>query len=195
MFWKLLAATFLVPSIAFSASAGVEIIKDASEVTFLAVGKPSAIKIRGEKGKPEGSLSFSADGKTTGEIKLDLNDLATGISLRDRHMKEKYLETQKDGFRHAVIQISKVNFPSDFWTSQKTGEYPFSGSLALHGVKKDIQGTIKVNERKADSLKGNSSFSIKLTDYGIQIPSFSGITVAENVEVQVNFAAKTSSAK
>ena len=195
MFWRILAATFLLPSIAFSASAGVEIIKDASEVTFLAIGKPSAIKIKGEKGKPEGSLSFASDGKTSGEIKLDLNDLVTGISLRDRHMKEKYLETQKDGFRHAVIQISKISFPSDFWTSGKTGEYPFSGNLALHGVKKDIQGTIKVDERKADSLKGNSSFSIKLTDFGIQIPSFSGITVAENVEVQVKFAAKILSSK
>ncbi len=190
-----LGSIVLFPLIALGATSNVDIVKDASDVTFLAVGRPSAIKIRGEKGKPEGHLSFSPDGKADGEIKVDLDQFVTGISMRDRHMKEKYLETSKEGFRYAIIKITKVEFPADFWPSQKTGEYPFVGSLTLHGQKRDVAGKIKIDERKADSLKGNSIFTIKLTDYGIQIPSFSGITVAENVDVQVNFDARTSSVK
>lgn len=195
MHFKFFCVALLVPLIAFGASNDIELMKDTSEVTFLAVGRPSAIKIKGEKGKPEGKISFLSDGKITGEIKMNLNDLETGISMRDKHMREKYLETQKEGFQNAVIQFTKVNFPANFWASAKSGEFPFIGTLSLHGVKKEIQGNLKVEDKKIESLKGNAIFSIKLTDYGIQIPSFSGITVAENVDVQVNFSAKSTSVK
>lgn len=192
---SIIAITFYFPLLAFGAVVQMDIVKDTSEVTFLAVGRPSAIKIRGEKGKPEGHLNFSPDGKSDGEFKLDLDQFVTGISMRDHHMKEKYLETQKDGNRFAIIKIMKIDFPADFWSSKKMGEYPFSGKLTLHGMTKEITGKVKIDERKPDSFRGNSNFSIKLTDYGIQIPSFSGITVAESVEIQVNFNAQPSGVK
>jgi polyisoprenoid-binding protein YceI len=178
-----------------AATQKVELLKEKSSVTFVAIGRPSAMKIHGENAKPEGSLLFSVDGAGSGQIKVDLDEFTTGMSLRDRHMKEKYLETNKDGNKFATIEISKVDFPSDFWSSQKTGEFTFQGTLALHGSKKAIEGKLKVTERKLDQLQGSSAFSIKLTDYGIQIPSFSGITVAENVEIQVSFEAKITSVK
>lgn len=190
----ILFSALLFSGVAGAAQRQIDFIKEKSSVEFLAVGRPSAIKIRGEKAKPEGYITVAAD-KVSGQIKVDLDEFGTGIALRDRHMKEKYLETQKDANRYAVVEISRVEFPPDFWTTDKTGEFVFSGVLSLHGVKKDISGKIKIDERKADSLRGNSSFTIKLTDYGIQIPSFSGITVAENVDVQVNFDAKSSSVK
>jgi len=178
-----------------AATQKVEFLKEKSSVAFVAIGRPSAMKIHGEKAKPEGSVIFSTDGVGSGQIKVDLDEFTTGMSLRDRHMKEKYLETTKDGNKFATIEISKVDFPSDFWTTQKTGEFPFQGTLNLHGSKKAIDGKLKVTERKTDQIQGSSVFSIKLTDYGIQIPSFSGITVAENVEIQVSFEAKITSVK
>jgi polyisoprenoid-binding protein YceI len=178
-----------------AASQKVDFVREKSSVTFIAIGRPSAMKIYGKKAKPEGSVLFSADGAVSGQIKVDLDEFTTGMSLRDRHMKEKYLEINKDGNQFATIELSKVDFPSDFWSTQKTGEFTFQGTLSLHGSKKAIDGKLKVTTRKLDELQASSVFSIKLTDYGIQTPSFSGITVAENVEVDVSFEAKITSIK
>src|SRR5438046_2728106 len=69
------------------------------EVEFLATGRPSALKIRGKikedaKDALTGKLQVTG-ANVTGTAKLALDMLDTGIDLRNKHMKEKYLETGK----------------------------------------------------------------------------------------------------
>src|ERR1700743_1526023 len=64
-------------------------------VTFLAVGKPSAIKINGTGEAAKGSLTLAADNKASGVLTFNLKSLNTGIDLRDKHMKEKYLQVDQ----------------------------------------------------------------------------------------------------
>ena len=62
------------------------------------------------------------------------------------------------------------------------GEKEFAGTLTLHGVTKPV--TIKA--QRAESWV-KSQFEIKLTDYGIAIPEWSGISVAETVKLGISF--------
>lgn len=166
--------------------------KAASSVEFLAIGRPSALKIRGTKGKPEGRIKI-AGSVVEGELSLDLSTLETGISLRDRHMKEKYLEVGKEGFRHAVLNIKKVSLPVDYWKNPKPQITTFDGILKLHGVEKEMNGQIEIKEANLKSLGGIAKFTLSLPQYGIAIPSFSGITMADQVDVEIKFKSQIES--
>lgn len=148
------------------------------KVEFLAVGSPGFLKING-KGKkaPEGNLKIE-NGKITGEVELDLSSLDTGMGLRNTHMKEKYLEVDKHP--KAVITIDAAINKKD-WSMKnpELKEQTIQGTLSLHNVKKALPITISIDK----SANAKASFSLKLTDYKVDIPSFMGVTVADKVEV------------
>jgi len=166
--------------------------RDASIAEFLAIGKPSALKIRGTKGKPEGQLMIDGEA-VKGELLLTLSDFETGIGLRDKHMKEKYLEVEKEGFRQAKLRIKTLSLPKEFWQSPRPQTSAFKGILFLHGVEKEIEGALEIAEAAKDALNGVAKFTILLPDFGISIPSFSGITVAEKVDLEIKFKSRVES--
>ena len=65
---------------------------------------------------------------------------------------------------------------------------PFQGVLSLHGIEKPVSGTVKA-QRNGNQLNVAASFGLKVTDYGIAIPSFAGVTMAESVDIDVQFVA------
>lgn len=72
--------------------------KDSGSVEFLAIGRPSAIKIRGKGTAPEGKVTLVSDKENRiarGTLVFDMTSLDTGMDTRNEHMKEKYLETGK----------------------------------------------------------------------------------------------------
>lgn len=146
---------------------------------FVAVGKPAMLKIHGEGTGPSGELSIE-QGTLTGKLKVSLSNLNTGISMRDTHMKEKYLETSK--YPDAELSLNKVPFPE-----LKTGQHesvPFKGVLALHGVSRPVDGNAEIEARN-DGYHVKSQFKLNLSDFKIEIPSYMGIKVADTVEVEV----------
>ena len=148
-------------------------------VKFLAVGNPSAIRIQGVAKALETEKTTWKNGKLTGVYHVPMNQLETGISMRDRHMKEKYLETEK--YPKADLLISEC--------APREGDTTCEGSLTLHGVTKIVPMTVKWTKlsetKEAKTWKANTAFGIKLSDFGIAIPKFANITVAEDVKVEV----------
>lgn len=165
----------------FASAAGAAILEAGrGKIEFTAVGRPSAIKINGHGPGPEGDVALSKSDKgyrLSGEARFDLDALETGIGMRDRHMKEKYLETGK--FKTASLKLD-----GDLTTAlvEQGGEIKTTGRLNLHGVEKPVDIALKI-EKDGERLKGVSRFTIKLSDYGIDIPRFSGVTVADDVEI------------
>lgn len=166
--------------------------RNASSAEFLAVGRPSTLKIRGTKAKPEGQLTINGE-SVQGEISLNLSEFETGIGLRDRHMKEKYLEVEKEGFQKSKLKIKSIALPATFWKSPSPQSALFKGTLFLHGVEKEIEGHIEIAEAAKDELTGLAKFTIMLPEYGIAIPSFSGVTVAEKVDLEIKFKSRIES--
>ncbi len=151
------------------------------KVHFLAVGRPAMIKINGESDQLMGSAE-SQDNKARGHFDFDLSTLKTGVDLRDRHMKEKYLETDK--FKTAILSFLDVAMPTD----DKETEQVLKAKLIFHDVEKPVDVKLKL-KKMASGFEGQGSFSILLTDFNVQIPSYIGIKVADQVQVTVDFKA------
>lgn len=161
----------------------LDVQKNPNRVEFLATAT-AGLKIRGEtKGNTspiKGKLSISPS-KTTGEVKLALDILDTGISLRNDHMKG-YLETQK--FPEAQVHLTKLALPEAFFAGDWSGESAFEGTLTLHGVTKPISGTAKVQKKKGQ-VEMDYDFKVGLTEYGIKVPNYLGVTVKNDVTITV----------
>lgn len=156
-----------------------------STVEFMAIGSPSAIKIKGEKAKVDGVVQIE-NNKLQAVLKVDLNSFETGMEMRDEHMKENYLQTNKPENKFAQLEIQNLNIPSEYWKNNKELNLDFSGDLTLHGVKKSIIGKILLSPyREKFPVNTISELKVKLSDYKIDIPSFAGITVAEDVNITV----------
>src|SRR5262249_33696873 len=72
--------------------------------------------------------------RTLLKITVPLGQMTTGIALRDRHMREKYLEVGK--FPELVMEVpwSAVKLPGDGQQLEGSG----TGKVTLHGQTKDV---------------------------------------------------------
>lgn len=174
--------------ISSQASAAVfKMTKEQGTTNFLALGNPSAIRIDGKGQGPEGELKAEEKGDNlllSGNLLVNLKSTDTGIALRDRHMKEKYLEVEK--FENATLTVKDLVVPKSALNKDSETKLPFSGELELHGVKKPVQGDFIIKNSVQDGLKLTANFQLKLSDHGIVIPSFAGITVANQVEIHTS---------
>lgn len=174
-----LAGLLSLSSLAYAAVG--PIVPSGGSVEVLAIGKPSFIKIRG-KGKPASGRVTMESGKLNGQFSFELGSIDTGITLRNEHMRDKYLEVQK--YPMATLELREVQLP-ETWSPEKskTDERPFKGALNLHGVTQETTGKFHIIETGAVVAE----FKIKLSDFKIEIPEYMGIKVADEVAVTVNF--------
>lgn len=154
-------------------------------VKFLAKGRPSAIRIQGT-GKPiQGSAQIKGV-EVRGNFEVSVESLDTGIGLRTSHMKDKYLEAGK--FPKAVFRLTEMKLPSPLTPNgYSVEEVPFSGQLTLHGIQHLVSGKASIETREG-KVTTQVHFPVNLSDHGITIPAYLGITVNDVVEVDASFA-------
>jgi polyisoprenoid-binding protein YceI len=173
----LLYISTLLFSAATMASMNLENAKQSGEIIFLAVGKPAMIKIKGVAHAPVTTAKIN-NNKMSVESNLVLNDLDTGIGLRDEHMKEEFLQVKK--FPTALLKIDNIILPNGFEAKPSDiKDQAFEGKLFLHGKEQKVAGTFSLNE----ALELVAKFNIKLTDFGISIPNYLGVVVADTVAI------------
>jgi polyisoprenoid-binding protein YceI len=163
----------------------VDLNKGTGSIEFNAIGRPSALRIHGKGDKATGL--FKVNGLTLlGTATFMLDSLDTGIKLRNKHMKKKYLET--DQYPQAKFTFTKALLPETLKSGNgAVKKTPFEGILFIHGVEKSISGIANI-ERKENEISVLAAFGLKVSDFNIAIPSFAGITMAENVDVQVQLS-------
>lgn len=112
---------------------------------------------------------------------IDLNTLKTGIGLRDRHMRENYLETKKYPFAEFTGKIAVF---SDLVNGKET-PVTAKGKFKIHGVEREIEvpGTLKKNSDQELLLK--AEFKVLLSDYNIEIPKVMFYELAEDQIVKI----------
>jgi polyisoprenoid-binding protein YceI len=150
-------------------------------VEFHATGHPSALKIVGKGDKAVGHFVLEGD-TVTGDSSFHLASLDTFNETRNHHMKEKYLEVDK--FPEAKLTLAKLKLPKELSDNVSLTAVPFEGKLSLHGVEKPVKGTVNL-ERKGAQVTVTAQFAIKILDFGITLPTFLGITMADDVQVTV----------
>jgi hypothetical protein len=94
----------------------------------------------------------------------DLRTLDTGISLRNKHLRETYLEVNKGpGYDQATV--SEIDLKG-LNPNTPQGKGSFTGALTLHGVTKAVTGSVDVRQA-GGGLQVKASFPINLSDYSI----------------------------
>ncbi len=185
LFLSIVASTVLSIS-AMAANVAIKsVAPNHGKVEFQAIGKPSMLKIKGLATGAVADLKV-VDQKISGTITFDLNNLKTGIEMRDEHMKDKYLQVKEKDYATTVLTFKEFQIPLG-WSAvdAKVGSWTFQATLRLHGVEKVITGTYAIGSNKLDTV---AQFDVKLSDYGIDIPTYLGVKVADVVNITVDFA-------
>lgn len=171
----MVAAAMLVGA---SALAGWSRVGD-GVASFKGVG-PAGFKIEGKTK----SVDVADDGKAL-TITVGLKDLETGIDLRDKHMREKYLEVEKFPAATLVVPLDAVTWPAD----GKSSEGEAKGTFSVHGKSKEISFKYKVTASGGTyAVEGEAPVNFK--EFDVNVPSYMGITVKPDITVQAKFNAK-----
>lgn len=171
---KLLALLLtLVAEPSLAAATTLEVQGTAS---FDSVGSPGLVKIHGEPAPLSGSLTLDGN-KVTGSVEAKLDGLKTGIGLRDKHLKETYLEVGK--------------YPTAKWVLEPTeldvGKVAVAGILTIKSETKPAKADCEVTALVgATGFLADCQLKVALKDYpSIGVPSYLGVTVAEDVTLTV----------
>ncbi|MGE0763434.1 MAG: YceI family protein [Bdellovibrionales bacterium] len=179
---KKIAILLLIALPTTTLAAAYKFNPEKGQVSFAAKGKPALMSIKGE-GKGVGGELTEKDNTISGQLQFQLATLGTGISLRDGHMRDKYLETAK--YPTAELKLTDFKKPAD--TSKS---FPFTGTLKIKEETKPVKGTATLKE-DGGTTKVEAEFVVKLSDYpGIGVPNWKGVTVAEDIKVKVLAEAK-----
>jgi len=159
---------------------GLKIFEEKGSVHFHAITSPRLFKVVGEASGPQGQLVLDQN-QLKGSLAFDLKKLTTGISLRDSHMKEKYLEVDK--YPEAKLIITEAEVPAELLSNLNVSERPFKANLIVRGQEKPVkEGFFSMKDGVVDAR-----FQILLSEYDINNPSHLGLTVGNSVEVKVKF--------
>ena len=119
-----------------------------------------------------------------GSLAVDLRTIDTGISLRNDHLREKYLEVDKGaGYDKAVLSAMALKGLNP---DAPEGKGSFTASLTLHGVTETVSGPVEVRKAGA-GLRIRAAFPVNLPDYNIPEPRYLGVGVKNTVHVDVTF--------
>lgn len=126
------------------------------------------------KAKTEDVSGFAivkGDTVSAQNIIVNLKNLKTGLALRDKHAKEKYLEVDK----YPEMKVVKAE--------GKGGKG--KARIQYRGVEHDVEGTYKIS---GDKLIAN--FPMKLSDYKITGIRYMGVGVDDEIKVNVEVPIK-----
>ena len=114
-------------------------------------------------------------------FEVDLASLDTGIGMRDRQMRNSYLEVDRypyAAFGGTIEQV--VSLPGEMF------QVTTQGILGIHGIEQERALTCNlatVNE----GYRVNCSFSVFLSDHDIEIPKLMFLKLNNEIRMELNF--------
>ena len=172
----------------------VSFLSDAPVEQF--VGRTAAVS---------GAVDVDLADVTTGSVEftVDLSTLSTGIDGRDKHMKSaEYLNTDK--FPKAAFKSKSVKLVEGdkALAPNKVTTVEIAGDLTIRGVTRPLSTKAFVRYIKGDAwsakmlgpgdiLSVSAQFPIKMTDFGMKVPQYIVLKVANEVQINVKVNART----
>lgn len=116
---------------------------------------------------------------------VDLSTLDTGIKLRDKHMRDDYLETKKYPFAEFTGNFSDTDLEQI--KLKQSGTYVVKGSFEVHGVSLPREFELQINfENQPKAVAFETVFEIKLTDHDIEIPKLMFYELSNTLKITSN---------
>lgn len=117
-------------------------------------------------------------------LEVDLAGLDTGIGLRNRHMRDNYLDVRRypyatfEGRIHAVDEA-----PGPSFTVISRGVF------TIHGVARDRLLTCTVTP-EGGGYRARCAFEVLLSDHAIPIPRLMFLRLANEIRVELDFTVR-----
>jgi polyisoprenoid-binding protein YceI len=116
-------------------------------------------------------------------ITINVDSLDTGVGLRNKEMRERYLETTK--FGTATFRSVSVTGPASI-APNAPSDINVTGDLTLHGVTKRMTIPVRVVLIPDGRIHATTDFKIHMPDYGITVPHNVLVTVNDEVPVRLD---------
>lgn len=147
-------------------------------VGFNANGSPGALDI--EATTNDGTLT---DDGVNLLFTVPLANVKTGIDLRDEHMKTKFMHV--DQHPNVTLSIAHASLMLPTELGKKTSGKNTAQFTAL-GVAKPTDLTWEVQKTVA-GYKLTGSFAFDISEHGVEVPSFMGVTVDSKMTARAVF--------
>ena len=125
------------------------------------------------------------------EATLDPGKFDSGNFIRDANARRGVFETGE----YPTVTLSAQGIEAQTNTvslaAGETKQVKLRGSLELHGVTREVSVPVEVS-REGDTLRATGEFSVLLSDYNMDRPSFLGTTVNDEVTVRFNLVSTLS---
>lgn len=116
-------------------------------------------------------------------FEVPLSGVDTGIGLRNRHLRG-YLDVAH--FPRAELRVARktVQFPAP----GKWAESDVPGTLTIRGVSRPCTVHYRAEGGAAGEVRVRGTTGIDMRDFGVEVPSYLGVTVDPAVSIQVDFS-------
>ena len=155
----------------------------ATNISAISVhGKSSALDARASVREGSDGLALEAV-----EATLPVKSLATGMGLRDEHMR-KLVFANPDGNVPDVTFVSREATCSPD-AAKRQATCSVSGELAIRGIPRPYTMTLIVS-RDGAAFRAAGDGIVKLSAYGIEQPSQFGVHTLDDVKLHLDFTAR-----
>ena len=148
------------------------------------------IEVKGKSSGLSASVEVARDGNgltlRTIEAAIPVKSLATGMKVRDEHMR-KYIFTAADG------QTPDIRFQAGGANCGHDLVCKVSGNMTIRGVSHSVELTLQAKQQSSGStlaFRVAGEGVVKLSDFGISAPSQFGVTPSNQVKFRLEFAAR-----
>lgn len=145
-----------------------------ARVVFHATGSPGFLNIEGTTS----SITVGSSAETL-TFTVPIDTVETGIALRDRHLRETYVDTAT--FPNAVLEVPLALVS---WPVGATVDGTVQARFTTHGVTQPVPVTYTLTERDG-TTRVKASFPFDVSAHGITIPSYLGVTIAPTMTAEV----------
>jgi polyisoprenoid-binding protein YceI len=114
-------------------------------------------------------------------LEVDLASLDTGLGLRNRHMRENYLEVED--FPYAFLEATIVRVEA---VAAGGFRVTAQGVITIHGVEREMDIPCDVAER-GEGYRVQCAFEVLLSDFEIEIPRLMFLKLANEVRLELDF--------
>jgi len=149
---------------------------------LLVKGKSDAVQARVQ-------IRRSADGLTLDHVsaQVPVKTLATGIALRDQHMRERIFTTSDGQIPDVTFDAEGVSCPRV--VAGREANCKVSGTLSIRGVPRNFSVSLKIREAggSTPAFRAAGEGTVKLSEYGIEQPTQFGVKTENEIQLHFDF--------
>jgi polyisoprenoid-binding protein YceI len=152
------------------------VVQGDADVSFTLIG-PAGIRIVGSTS----ALSVADDGERV-TVTVSIAKLKTGMPLRDANMREQCLEVGRHPNARLMVERAALKFPD-----RNVAEATATGIMTIRGESRRVTFHYSA-VRTGAWLHVSGDAQINMTDYGVSVPPYLGMTVKPHVALRVSFS-------